>query len=161
VSEIARLLGANAAYATGRRPVVGLRPSRNLAVVTCMDTRIDVPAVLGLQLGDAHVLRNAGGRVTQDVLRSLAVSTHVLGTETVVVMQHTGCGLVGVSEDDLRNSTGADIEFLTIADHAAALQTDIDLVAATPYLDSVRLVAGFLYDVETGKIHEMARYVKE
>src|SRR3712207_2378425 len=94
--EIARLIEANQAYATARERVADPKPSRRLAVVTCMDARIDVFAALGLHLGEAHVIRNAGGRVTEDVLRSLALSTHVLGVDTVVVMQHTRCGLAGV-----------------------------------------------------------------
>ena len=73
-------------------------------MITCMDARIDVFAVLGLHLGEAHVIRNAGGRVTEDVLRSLALSCHVLGVDTVVVMQHTKCGLTGVTDEYLRES---------------------------------------------------------
>ena len=113
-----------------RRPT----PSRHLAVVTCMDARIDVFAVLGLHLGEAHVIRNAGGRVTDDVLRSLALSTGVLGVDTAVVMQHTKCGLAGVTDEELRALTGADLGFLPIDDHAAALREDVELLAGTPYL---------------------------
>src|SRR6266700_2285845 len=98
MTDIARLLDANEGYAAARANVHDARPSRHLAVVTCMDARIDVFAALGLHLGDAHVIRNAGGRVTDDVLRSLALSTHILGVNTVVVMQHTKCGLAGVSD---------------------------------------------------------------
>ena len=97
-----------------------------------MDNRIDVYAALGLHLGDAHVIRNAGGRVTGDVLRSLAVSIHLLGVETVIVMQHTKCGLAGVTEEKLRAVTGADLGFLAFDDHAAALREDIDRLTATP-----------------------------
>src|SRR4051812_45195574 len=79
---------------------LGPRPIKKLAVVTCMDCRIDVFAVLRLEIGDAHVIRNAGGRVTDDVLRSLALSTHVLGTDSVILMQHTECGLSGASNED-------------------------------------------------------------
>jgi carbonic anhydrase len=89
MTEVARLLDANRAYAPRHQHVADARPSRHIAVLTCMDARIDVFAALGLQLGEAHVLRNAGGRVTDDVLRSLALSTHVLGVDTVVVLQHT------------------------------------------------------------------------
>ena len=85
--------------AAARASVGDARPSLRMAVVTCMDSRIDVFAVLGLHLGEAHVIRNAGGRVTDDVLRSLALSSHVLGVETVVVMQHTQCGLAGVTDE--------------------------------------------------------------
>lgn len=158
MTEIAKLLAANEAYAATPPTVADPRPSRHLAVVTCMDARIDVFAVLGLRLGEAHVIRNAGGRVTDDVLRSLALSTHVLGVDTVVVMQHTRCGLAGVTDDELRRVTGADLGFFPIDDHAAALREDIGLLAATPFLDRVRLVAGFVYDVDTGRLDDVVRH---
>ena len=158
MTEIARLLAANEDYASSRAHVAGSRPSRHLAVLTCMDARIDVFAVLGLHLGDAHVLRNAGGRVTDDVLRSLALSSHVLGVETVVIMQHTKCGLAGVSDDEMRRITGADLGFYPIDDHAAALREDVDLLARTPYLAPVRVVGGFVYDVESGRVDDVVRW---
>lgn len=126
MSEVDRLLAANDAYASARAKVGDPCPSRRLAVVTCMDARIDVLTALGLHLGEAHVIRNAGGRVTEDAVRSLAVSTHVLGVETVVVMQHTRCGLAGATDAALRTLTGADVAFLPIEDHAAALQEDVE-----------------------------------
>lgn len=140
------------------RPVLSARPSRKLAVVTCMDVRIDVFAVLGLSLGEAHVLRNAGGRVTEDVLRSLALSTHVLGVDSVVVMQHSKCGLAGVTDDELQRLTGADLDFFPIDDHAAALQEDVDQLATTPYLSRIREIAGCVYDVETGDVTDVVRW---
>jgi carbonic anhydrase len=158
MTQVAQLLAANEAYADARANVTDSRPSRRLAVVTCMDARIDVFAVLGLHLGEAHVLRNAGGRVTDDVLRSLALSSHVLGVDTVVVMQHTKCGLEGVTDDELRERTGADLGFFPIDDHAAALREDVEHLAATPYLDPVRVVAGFVYDVETGRLSDVVRW---
>src|SRR5256714_4507581 len=112
MTPVTRLLTANEAYAAARASVADPRPSEHLAVITCMDARIDVFAVLGLHLGEAHVLRNAGGRVTEDVLRSLALSVHVLGVNTVIVMQHTKCGLAGVTDEELRAITGADVGFL-------------------------------------------------
>ena len=161
MTEIAELLAANEHYAASRAHVAGARPSRRLAVLTCMDARIDVFAVLGLQLGEAHVLRNAGGRVTDDVLRSLALSSHVLGVDTVVVMQHTKCGVAGVSDEQLRAMTGADVEFFAFDDHAAALREDIDLLTSTPYLRPLRTVAGFVFDVETGDLHDVARWERD
>lgn len=158
MTEISRLLAANEAYAAARAAVADPHPSRRLAVVTCMDARIDVFAALGLHLGEAHVVRNAGGRVTDDVLRSLAVSSHLLGVDTVVVMQHTRCGLAGVTDDELRERTGADLRFYPIADHTDALRTDVALVAATPYLGPVRVVAGVVYDVESGRIEDVTRW---
>jgi len=154
-TELDRLLEANAAYAAARQDdgtTASPRPRRRLAVVTCMDARIDVFAVLGLKLGEAHVLRNAGGRVTEDVLRSLALSTHVLGVRTVVVMQHTKCGLTGVTDQELRNRTGADLGFLPIDDHEAALREDVDHLLAQPYLSLVSAVSGLIFDVEGGLV---------
>ena len=156
--QVQRLLEANAGYAAARANVHDARPSRRLAVVTCMDARIDVFAVLGLHLGEAHVLRNAGGRVTDDVLRSLALSTHVLGVDTVVVRQHTKCGLAGVTDAELRERTGADLGFFPIDDHAAALQEDIDLLISTAFLQPIQAIAGLVYDVETGHVDDVLRW---
>lgn len=156
--QLDRLLAGNKHYAAARAQVGDSRPSLRLAVVTCMDARIDVFAALGLHLGEAHVIRNAGGRVTEDVLRSLALSTHVLGVDTVVVMQHTKCGLVGVSDEELRSRTGADLGFLPIDDHAADLREDIDRLVATPFLDVVHTFAGFVFDVDTGEVQDVVRW---
>lgn len=158
MTQISRLLHANEAYAAARQNVDDPRPSRRLAVVTCMDARIDVFAALGLHLGEAHVIRNAGGRVTHDVLRSLALSSHVLGVDTVVVMQHTKCGLAGVTDDELRDLTGADLGFLPIDDHAAALREDLDVLIETPYLAPITVISGFVYDVQSGEIDDVIRW---
>ena len=158
MSQVQRLLEANGGYAAARANVADPRPSRHLAIVTCMDARIDVFAVLGLHLGESHVIRNAGGRVTDDVLRSLALGCHVLGVDTVVVMQHTGCGLAGVTDDELRRRTGADLGFFPIDDHAAALQEDIELLSTREYLAPLQVIAGFVYDVETGEVQDVVRW---
>jgi carbonic anhydrase len=157
VERLDRLLDANRGYAAARASVHDPRPSRHLAIVTCMDCRIDVFAALGLHLGEAHVIRNAGGRVTDDVLRSLALSCHVLGVDTVVVMQHTRCGLAGVTDEELQKITGADMGFLPIADHAQALKEDVETLMSVPYLAPVKRIAGFVYDVETGEIQDVVR----
>lgn len=156
--EIDRLLRANKAYNPAGNDVADPRPRRHLAIVTCMDSRIDVFAALGLQLGEAHVIRNAGGRVTEDVLRSLALSSHVLGVDTVVVMQHTKCGLAGVTEQYLRDLTEADLAFLPIDDHATALREDIALLATKPYLALLTTMAGFIFDVESGEVTDVVRW---
>src|ERR1700684_1102358 len=150
--QIAELLTANRGSAAARANVADPRPGRHMAVITCMDARIDVFAALGLHLGEAHVIRNAGGRVTDDVLRSLALSSHVLGVDTVVVMQHTECGLAGRTDEELRELTGADLGFFPIDDHAAALREDIDILTSKSYLELLKLIAGFVYDVESGEI---------
>jgi carbonic anhydrase len=124
-----------------------------------MDTRLDVFAMLGLRLGDAHVLRNAGGRVTDDVLRSLIVSIEVLGTTAVAVIQHTDCGMTKTTDDELRalvrSRRGADpepVRFLTIDDHFDTLQADVATLRKSPFLPPDLEVRGFLYDVRTGRL---------
>jgi carbonic anhydrase len=109
-------------------------------------------------LGEAHVIRNAGGRVTDDVLRSLALSSHLLGVDTVVVMQHTQCGLAGVTDDQLRELTGADLGFFPIDDHAAVLREDIELLTTKPYLSPLKVIAGFIYDVESGEVEDVVHW---
>src|SRR5947209_10859601 len=161
MSQVARLMAANQFYAAARASVADPGPSQRLAVVTCMDARIDVFAALGLHLGEAHVIRNAGGRVTEDVLRSLALSAHVLGVDTVVVMQHTRCGLAGVSDAELQARTGADLGFFPIDDHAAALREDIDLLTTKTYLEPLKVIAGFVYDVESGKLNDVVRWERQ
>ena len=158
MSQIARLLAANEGYAAARANVADPHPGERLAIVTCMDARIDVFDTLGLRLGEALVIRNAGGRVTDDVLRSLALGTHVLGVDTVIVMQHTECGLAGVSDEELQDLTGADLGFFPIDDHAAVLREDIDLLTTKPYLEPLRVIAGFVYDVESGRIDDVVRW---
>jgi carbonic anhydrase len=158
VPQIDQLLEANTSYAAARQGVTDSKPSRHLAVLTCMDARIDTFAVMGLHLGDAHIIRNAGGRVTEDVLRSLALSSHVLGVDTVVVMQHTQCGLTGVTDDELREITGADVGFLPIDDHDSALREDIEVLKAVPYLAPIVTFAGLVYDVDSGVLAERLRW---
>ncbi|MEY2452866.1 MAG: carbonic anhydrase [Acidimicrobiaceae bacterium] len=158
MTQIDALLEANKDHAAARVTVESNRPGRHLAVVTCMDARIDVFATLGLHLGEALVIRNAGGRVTDDVLRSLALACHVLGVDTVVVMQHTNCGLAGVTDAELQALTGADLGFFPIDDHAAVLREDIEVLAAQKYLEPLKLIAGFVYDVESGEIDDVVRW---
>jgi len=158
MAEIKHLLEANAYYAHARASVDDAEPSGHIAVVTCMDARIDTFAVLGLHLGEAHVIRNAGGRVTPDVLRSLALSVNVLGVRIIVVMQHTCCGLASVSDDELRAATGADLPFFPIDDHHAALREDCTTIRNADYLSRADVVAGFIYDVNTGVITESSRW---
>ena len=158
MTELDRLLTANRAYAAARANVADSRPNLHLAIVTCMDARIDVFAALGLHLGEAVVIRNAGGRVTDDVLRSLALATHVLDVDTVVVMQHTKCGLAGVTDDELRERTGADFQFFSIDDHAAALEEDVETLTAQPFLGPLMTISGFVYDVTSGEIDNVVHW---
>ena len=150
---------AAAARAGARTAGIPTEPRRRLAIVTCMDSRIDVFGLFGLQLGDAHVIRNAGGRVTDDVLRSLALSSTLLGIDCAVLMQHTRCGLESVTDAELRTRTGADLDFLPIDDHAEALTQDVATLAATPFLNTrLRFVAGLLYDLESETVQELSHW---
>ena len=157
------LLQGNARYAAdfdlGDLP---RSPKRQLIIVTCMDARISVLAALGLELGDAHILRNAGGRVSDDVIRSLVVSTRVLGVDHVVVMHHTGCGMASISRRDvLQMLSDIDAEHLesfdimAIEDQQLALREDVEAVRTSPLLPPVE-VAGMIYDVATGLVSRVA-----
>ena len=160
MSEIDRMLVANEAFAEqppGERPA---RPARGVAVVACMDARMDVYRLLGLQPGEAHVIRNAGGVVTEDVLRSLAISQHVLGTREVLLVHHTRCGLEGADEGAfaaaVEQATGQRPEWAMRA--FASVDDDVReslrLVRECPYLLSSD-VRGTVYDVATGRLHEV------
>ena len=152
------LIQANAEYAA-RFPYadLGAIPQRHLAVVTCMDCRIDVHEVLGLAPGEAHVLRNAGARASDDAIRSLIKSTIQLGVDRIAVVHHTDCGAAKIDLDDLRArvlaATGhdpVDVDFHLIADDRQSIVDDVERLCASPYLPPGTDVAGFLYDVRTG-----------
>jgi carbonic anhydrase len=145
------------ASVAGRPPApVGDRPrepARRLAVVTCMDARIDPLATLGLEVGEAHVLRNAGGRVTDDVLRSLALSTHGLGVREVGVIHHTGCGLQGVDNAELNRQAGlAGVDFLPFADMDAGVAEDVAALVDSGYLAPGTVVWGAVHDLDAGVV---------
>ena len=135
------------------------RPRLGLAVVACMDTRIDPLVVLGLRPGDAKILRNAGARVTDDVVRSLAIVVAALGVDRVAVIAHTDCAAAKASDDELRalvaETAGADTsgwEPLAVADQRATLQSDLARLHADPLLPDDLVVGGFVYDVTTGAL---------
>ena len=152
------LIQSNAAYAGGfAHGDLPAPPRRNLAVVTCMDARVDAYAVLGLEPGDAHVLRNAGARSTDDVVRSLIKSIHQLGVTRVAIVHHTDCGAAKIQLDVLRSQvaerTGhdpVDVDFHLIADEDQSIIDDVEALASSPYLPAGIAVAGFMYDVRTG-----------
>lgn len=134
-------------------------PRRQLAVLTCMDCRIDTASVFGLDPGDAHVLRNAGARASDDAIRSLVVSTVKLEVRRIAVVHHTHCGAAAITQDllvdEVLATTGADahaIDFLLFDDPEQALRDDVLRLASCPYLPAGTLVAGFMYDVSTGLI---------
>jgi carbonic anhydrase len=134
-------------------------PVRHLAVLTCMDARLDLFRLLGLQIGDAHLLRNAGGRATDDAIRSLVLSAHALGTREYVVIHHTGCGLQATSNARIQAmvtiATGADasgIDFLPFDDEDASVREDVARIRACPLLPADATVWGAVYEVETGHL---------
>jgi carbonic anhydrase len=139
------------------------RPIRRLAVVTCMDARIDPARLLGLEPGDAHVLRNAGGAITADVRRSLVISQRLLGTREVKIIRHTGCGMLGLDEalrDDLAAEVGehADWQVHGFADLEGDLLAALDELRADPFLLHTDQIAGYVYDVEkTGQLIEVGK----
>lgn len=153
------LLAANETFAAGfsSSGLTGTA-ARGLAVVTCMDSRIDPLGLLGLQPGDAKILRNAGARVTDDVLRTLVLAVYLLGVNRVLVMPHTDCGMTKVSDDDVHDLTSAkgvdtrSIDFHTIPDQDEALRHDLIKVRTSPFLPQDMPVGGALYDVRTGKL---------
>ena len=158
VDAFADLFAANAEYASGfDLGALAAPPSRHVAVVTCMDARIDPLAIFGLAAGEAHVLRNAGARVTPDVLRSLVKSVNQLEVTRIAVMHHNDCGAAKIVLSELRakvtEATGhdpADVDFHLIGDQEAALRTDVEAVQHCPYLPTGTEVVGLLYDVTTG-----------
>jgi carbonic anhydrase len=153
----ADVTAANAAYAS-EFSLAGLAPraAKNLAIVTCMDSRIEPLTMLGLAPGDAKILRNAGARVTDDVVRTLLLARYLLGVERVMVVAHTNCRMAGGTEDDVRAAITAaggpdtsELSFLVATDQLAALRSDVARAQASAYLKDT-VIGGFLYDVETG-----------
>ena len=138
----------------GARP---LRPARGLAIVACMDSRMDMFELLGLDNGDAHVIRNAGGVVTDDVIRSLAISQRVLGTHGIVLVHHTDCGLQKINDDafrdELEQATGLRPTFSieSFRDARASVRQSIARLQHSPFIVSTEIV-GFVYDVESGRL---------
>ena len=157
------LFAANARFAGGfeNSGLTGTA-ARGLAVVTCMDSRIDPLGLLGLQPGDAKILRNAGARVTDDVLRTLVLAVYLLGVERVLIMPHTDCGMSKVSDAEvhaLTQSKGVDtrsLEFHTVPDQDAALRHDLTRIKSSPFLPEDLPVTGAIYDVHTGELVPVA-----
>jgi len=139
-----------------------VHPSRQLAIVTCMDSRLDVFAALGLHDGEAHVLRNAGGVITDDVIRSLAVSQRRLGTREVMLIHHTDCGMQKLTDDgfraELQEATGVSPAFAieSFTDPEADVRQSILRVRNSPFLLHRKEVRGFVYDVDTHRLREVA-----
>jgi carbonic anhydrase len=156
------LLRNNEAHAASfDEPGLPASPRKKVVVVACMDTRLDPYAVLGLRAGDAHILRNAGGVVTDDVIRSLAISQRLLGTEEIVLIHHTGCGMLTFTDDAFKRSIHHDVGVVPEWDAGAftdldeAVRRSIARITASPFVPHTDHVRGFVYDVATGRLREV------
>jgi carbonic anhydrase len=162
MNTIDELLANNRAYA-GSQPSkhLDVRPSRRLAIVTCMDSRLDVFAALGLHDGEAHILRNAGGVITDDVIRSLAVSQRRLGTREVMLVHHTDCGMQSLTDDGFRaellQETGVAPAFAieSFSDVDADVRQSMLRVRRSPFVPHRDVVRGFVYDVDSRALREV------
>ncbi|GAA0894895.1 MULTISPECIES: beta-class carbonic anhydrase [Streptomyces violaceusniger group] len=156
------LVEANRSYAEKfTDPGMDARPVRRVAIVACMDARLDLHEALGLQLGDCHTIRNAGGVVTDDIIRSLTISQRALGTRSVVLIHHTGCGLLNLTEDfrhELEEEVGQRPSWAVEAfkDLDADVRQSMERVRTSPFLVHTDDVRGFVFDVTTGLLREVA-----
>ena len=155
------LIENNTSYAdayVGDRP---LAPRRQLAVVACMDSRLDIFALLGLEVGDAHVMRNAGGVITDDMIRSLVISQRKLGTREIILIHHTDCGALTFTDDELRGQlleeTGLKPAWSpeSFTDLDADLRQSMERLRRSPFLVETEQVRGFVFDVHTGLLREV------
>ena len=155
------LLDNNAHYAENFSGPLPMPPGRHVAVVACMDARLDVYRMLGLAEGEAHVIRNAGGVTTDDAIRSLAISQRLLGTTEIVLIHHTDCGMLTFTDDAFRADIEADTGIRppwaaeAFADPAADVRQSVARVQASPFLPHKESVRGFVFDVATGRLNEV------
>jgi carbonic anhydrase len=157
------MLDANARFVEGfDQGDAQLPPNRPVAVLTCIDARVVPPLFLGLGIGDAHVLRNAGGRASDDALRSLIISSQLLGTRQLMVIHHTDCGMLTFTNEDawtmLEDATGTsarDIDFLPFSDVEASLREDVRTIRDNPFIPKDAEVTGWVYDVGTGRVTQV------
>ncbi|EIQ82792.1 UNVERIFIED_CONTAM: carbonic anhydrase [Streptococcus canis] len=160
MSYFDHFLSANKAYValhgTAHLP---LKPKMRVAIVTCMDSRLHVAQALGLALGDAHILRNAGGRVTDDMIRSLVISQQQMGTREIVVLHHTDCGAQTFTNESfakqLRDSLGVEVgdkDFLPFTDVEASVREDMAILRQSPLIPDDVVINGAVYDVDTGRM---------
>ena len=163
MSAIDAVLANNTRYAEAfDKADLPLPPSRGLAVVACMDARLDVHRIMGLAEGDAHVIRNAGGVVTDDALRSLAISQRLLGTREIALIHHTDCGMLTFRDDDLKDEIEADtgirpaFAMEAFRDLEDDVRQSIARIRACPFIPSKGGIRGFVYDCETGLLTEVA-----
>ena len=162
MSQTDELIANNEQYAASfDKGDLPLPPARKVAVVACMDARLHIHGLLGLDDGDAHVIRNAGGVVTDDAIRSLAISQRLLGTEEIVLIHHTGCGMLTFTDDqfkaDIERETGIRPEWAAEAfpDLEGDVRQSIARIQASPFIPRKDSVRGFVYEVETGRLREV------
>jgi carbonic anhydrase len=156
------LLKNNEAYAAGfSKGDLPLSPATRVAVVACMDARVVPSRILGLEEGDAHVIRNAGGVVTDDEIRSLSISQHLLGTEEIILMHHTDCGMLTFTDEEfhrrLEQETGERPAWAVecFADLEGDLRRSADRIRSSPFIPRTDAIRGFVYEVETGRLREV------
>ena len=153
-------LANNREYAKTFNGPLPLPPAKNIAVVACMDARINVYGVLGLQEGESHVIRNAGGVVTDDEIRSLAISQRLLGTKEIILIHHTDCGLHNVEEDDFKHEIEDECGIRpwwaleSFRDPFKSVTQNMKRLAMSPFIKHKMHIRGFVYDVEDGLLHE-------
>jgi carbonic anhydrase len=157
------LLRNNEAYARGfDKGDLPLPPAKKVVVLACMDARLDVHKILGLKEGDAHVIRNAGGAATDDAIRSLVISQRLLGTEEVILIHHTDCGMLTFTDDEVKRQieqdTGIRPPFAleAFSDLEGDVRQSIARIKASPFVPHTQSVRGFIYDVKTGELREVA-----
>ncbi len=162
MTEIDEVLASSASYAASfRAGDLTASPGRSLAVVACADARIDVHRILGLKEGDAHVLRNAGGVITDDVIRSLIISQRLLGTREVMVIHHTDCGMLKFRDDDFKDEIEAEtgirpaFALEAFADLDQNMRQSIARIHASPFIPHKDQIRGFIYDCASGKLSEV------
>ena len=162
MSDIDALLDASSRYArTFSRTNVPARPARKVAIVACMDARLRTGALLGLEEGDVHIIRNAGGVVTDDVIRSVMISQRLLGTREIMLIHHTDCGMLTVTDEELKDAlekdTGVRPSFAIEAfpDLEADVRQSIARLEASPFIPHKHAIRGFVYEVETGRLREV------
>lgn len=155
------LLENNARYVESFSGPLPLPPARKIAVVACMDARLDVYRILGLAEGDAHVIRNAGGVVTDDEIRSLTISQRLLGTEEIILIHHTDCGMLTFTDDafkaSIRDETGIKPQWAAEAfdDLDADVRQSLARIRTNPFIPHTDAVRGFVFDVATGRLNEV------
>jgi carbonic anhydrase len=163
MSVTEELLQNNATYAQSfDKWDLQLPPARGVAVVACMDARLDVHKILGLKEGDAHVIRNAGGVITDDEIRSLTISQRLLGTREIILIHHTDCGMLTFSDDELKAQIHEDVglkphfSMESFSDLEEDVRQSIARIQASPFIPHKQSVRGFIYEVETGRLREVS-----